>query len=104
VTTVEGADSDGEDEVVRLFVGLQDQVFDRNPPDAHAARGGLLGRGRSGLRDGGGGPIDGENVAANEPGSDGSCRRARPAPDLKDAEVRLQGERIHDGGEAGRQT
>jgi hypothetical protein len=49
-------------------------------------------------------PIDGENVAGLELGSDRSCRCAQPASDLKDAEVQVPGQRIHDGGEARRQT
>jgi len=80
VTTIEGADSDGEDDVVRLFVGLQNEVFERMASDAHAARADLLGRGNSGLPDSGGGPIDGKNVAGTEPGGDRSCRAPEPHP------------------------
>jgi hypothetical protein len=104
VTTVERADSDGEHDVVWLFIGLQDEVFDRNLTDAHASRGDLLGRGGSGLGDGRGGPVDGQDVAGNEPRGDRSCRRAGPAADLKDARVRRERERVRDRRKAGRQT
>jgi hypothetical protein len=52
VTTVEGSDADGEHDVVRLFVGLEDEILDRGLTDAQAARGDLVGGGGSDLRDG----------------------------------------------------
>jgi hypothetical protein len=57
---------------------LQDEVFDRTATGAHTARGDLVGRGGSGLRDGRGGPVDGEDAAGNEPRCDRSCHRAGP--------------------------
>jgi hypothetical protein len=93
-----------EHDVVRLFIGLQDEVFDRNLTDAHAARGDPLGRGSSGLGDGRGGPVDDQDVAGNAPRGDRSCRRAGPAADLKDARVRCERERVHDRRKVGRQA
>ncbi|HYX87557.1 MAG TPA: hypothetical protein VE777_21505 [Gaiellales bacterium] len=89
VTTIKGADPDGEDKVVWLFVRLQLEIFDCDVADAHAARRDFVGRGGFGLRDRRAGPVDAEDVAGHEPGRDGSCRRAGPAPDLEHAGVRL---------------
>ena len=52
MTTVEGADSNGEHDVVRLFVGLQDEILDRDPTDAQTPGGDLVRPGGSCLRNG----------------------------------------------------
>lgn len=104
VTTVKRPDADGEDEVVRRFVGLEGEVLGRDLADLHAARGDLVGRGGSGLGDGSGGSVDGQHVSGDESGCYGSGRRPRSAPDLEHAAVRLEGERVHDRRKARRRT
>jgi hypothetical protein len=42
-----GPDSDGEHDVVRLFVCSEDEILDRGVTDAHPAGGDLVGRGGS---------------------------------------------------------
>jgi hypothetical protein len=104
VTTIKGADSDGEHKVVWLFARLQEEIFDRDVANAHAARCDFVGRGGFGLRDGRAGPVDAKDVAGREPGCDRSCRRAGAAPNLEHAGVRLERQRINDRGKAGRQS
>jgi hypothetical protein len=104
VTTVKRTNADGEDEVVRRFVGLQGEVLGRDLADVHAARGDLVGRGGSGLGDGSGGSVDGQHVPGDESGCYSSGRRPRSAPDLEHVGVGLEGERVHDCREARRQT
>jgi hypothetical protein len=104
MASIEGANADGEHDVEGLIVCLQQEVFGRDPPDAHAARGDLVDRGGFGLRDSDRGSIDGQDVAGGESGRYRSCGRPGPAPDLEDAGMRLEWQGVHDRGEAGRQT
>jgi hypothetical protein len=104
VTTVKRTNADGEDEVVRRFVGLQGEVLGRDLADVHAARDDLVGRRGPGLGDGSGGSVDGQHVPGGESGCYSSGRRPRSAPDLEHAGVWLEGERVHDRREARRQT
>ena len=101
VATVERADPDREHEVERLLVGHQHEVLGGDLADAHATRGDLGGRGGSGLRDGLCRPVDGQDMPGDEARCDGSSGRAEPASDLEDAELRLEGKRVHDRGETG---
>ena len=101
---VEGADADREHDVVRLFVRLQDEVLGSDLADTHAAGRDLVHRGGSRPGDGDGGSVDTEDVAGGESRSDRSGGRPGTAPDLEDAGMWLQRKRVHDRGEAGRQT
>jgi adenylate kinase family enzyme len=103
VTTVECADAHREDDLVRLLAVRQSEMFDRDVSDAHAARGNELSGSVPRLRNRRDGPIDRQDVTAREPRCDRASRRTRPAPDLEDARVRAQRERLHDGRQPGRQ-
>lgn len=101
MATVERANTHGEDDVVWLFAVRQSEVFDRDVSDAHAARGNEVGGSGPGLRNRRGGPIDREDVTAREPRRDRASRRTGAAADLKDARVRAEWERVHDGRQPG---
>ncbi len=101
MSPVEGANANGEHDVVWLFVILQDEIFARDLADAHAAGRDFVCRGGFGLGDRRGGSVDGQDVAGGEPGCDRSCGRPGPAPNFEDTRVRLKGKRVHDRGEAG---
>jgi hypothetical protein len=77
VATVEGADADGEDDVVRVFVSLERERFDAGLPDAQAPRLDQIGTTGSRLSDRGSGPIDRENVTGR---SAAPRPRVRPRP------------------------
>jgi hypothetical protein len=62
VTTVECADTDGEDEVVWGFAGFEDEVLSGDLANAQAAGGDLIGSGESGLGNGRRRSIDGEDM------------------------------------------
>jgi hypothetical protein len=104
VSPVEGTNADGEHDVVRLFVRLQNEIFGRDLTDTHAARPDFLYRGGLRLGDGCGGSVDGQDAAGGESSCDCSCGRPWPATDLENARVRLEGKRVHDRGESRRQT
>lgn len=104
MTTVEGADADGEDNVERLVIIQENEVFDGHMTDAHPCGGDLVARGDFGLGDGSWRPVDGQDVAGDETVGHGPCYRARPAANLKHAGVWLQGQGVHDRGEQGRQA
>ena len=89
VTTIEGADSDGEDKIVWFFARLQDEVFDREVANAPAAGRDFVGRGGFGLCDGRAGAVDPQYVAGTEPRCNSPCRCAGPAPNLEHAGVWL---------------
>lgn len=101
MTTVERADPDSEHEVERLVVGRQHEVFGGDLADAHATRDDLSERRGSDLRNRLCRAIDGQEVPGDEPRCDRPGRRAGPASDLEDAELRLEGKRVHDRGETG---
>jgi hypothetical protein len=71
ISSVEGADADGEHDVVRLFFGLQDEVFHRHPAEAHAAGPDLVYCGGACLDDGSGRAVDAQDVTGVESGGDG---------------------------------
>jgi hypothetical protein len=60
-------------------------------------RGDHIGRAGPSLRNSRGGPVDRQDVPGSEPGRDRSCGSSRPAPDLEDARVRLDGKRVNQG-------
>ncbi len=101
MSPVEGSNANGEHDVIRLFVSPQNEVFARDLADAHAAGRDFVHRGGFCLGDGGGGSVDGQDVAGGESGCDGPCGGPGPAPDFEDTRVRLKGKRIHNRGEAG---
>src|SRR5206468_2417579 len=76
---IEGADPDGEHDVEGLFAVRQHEVFGRDVADTHAAGGDLLHRGCACLDDGGGGSVDGQDVAGGESGCDRPGSRSRSA-------------------------
>jgi hypothetical protein len=104
MTTVQGADPDGEHQIERLVLWLQCEVFSGDQPDVHTAHGDLLSCRGSGLGDGLLRAIDSHDTPSEEAPSDSPSRRAGPASDLEDVKVRLHGKRVHDSGETRRQT
>ena len=103
VTPIERADADGEHDVVRLLVGVQDEVFGRDATEAHAAGSDLLCCDGLCSGDGGRRPVDGQYVAGCETGCDRSCGRGGPASEFEDAGVRLKRKCVHDRLKTGRQ-
>jgi hypothetical protein len=103
MTTIQGADPDGEHQVERLVDRLEGEVFSGAQPHLHATRGDLLGRGGPGLDNGPLRTVDSHNTPGEEAPGDRASRRAGPAADLEDVKVRLQGKGVHDDGETRRQ-
>lgn len=104
VTTIQGTDPDGEREVEGLLVRPKSEVLHGHVADAHASRANLLGRVGLRLSNRLRRSIDGEDVAVYETRGHRPRRRAGAAPDLQDACVRLQRQRVHHGRKPRRET
>ena len=100
VAPVQRPDADGEDQVEGLLVRQQREVLDSDLPDAHPAGGDLGGGMASRLADRLRGPVDGQDVAGDQPSGNRSRGGSRTAADLENPLLRLQRKCRHDLGKA----